>query len=279
MRSDRQPSPVRPGAVTPLSTHLVGPALGQRSVTRARPIGQPHRVIRSRPTLRISPWRRAPSTRRSSITTRQRGRHRPRVGCRRRLSAHIGRAAGTRQLGERRRTDGIDAIYVSDLERALETVRIAFAGSDVPIVVDPTLARVAIYGRFRTACPSGGAPTRSVLQRIATSLGRKGRATSTSSPAPASCSARSCPNATEGVSCSSHQLCQSVAARAPSLDGRDLRPPADRQTFAWQPGWEFNLGSLPRLGYFCYTLRSWPEGHCRSPRGNWHRWSYPPAGL
>jgi broad specificity phosphatase PhoE len=48
-------------------------------------------------------------------------------------------------LGERRRNDGIDVIYVSDLERALETVRIAFQGSDIPVNVDERL-RECNYG-------------------------------------------------------------------------------------------------------------------------------------
>jgi len=38
-------------------------------------------------------------------------------------------------------------VYVSDLERALETVRIAFEGSDIPIRVDPRL-RECNYGRL-----------------------------------------------------------------------------------------------------------------------------------
>ncbi len=50
------------------------------------------------------------------------------------------------ELGERRRNDGLDAIYVSDLERALETVRIAFEGSPIPVVVDARL-RECDYGR------------------------------------------------------------------------------------------------------------------------------------
>ncbi len=51
------------------------------------------------------------------------------------------------ELGARRRDDGLDAIYVSDLERALDTVRIAFAGSSVPVVVDERL-RECNYGRL-----------------------------------------------------------------------------------------------------------------------------------
>ena len=55
--------------------------------------------------------------------------------------------AQARELGERRRDDNIAAIYVSDLARALETVRIAFEGSAVPVVVDARL-RECNYGRF-----------------------------------------------------------------------------------------------------------------------------------
>jgi broad specificity phosphatase PhoE len=50
-------------------------------------------------------------------------------------------------LGARRRDDGIVAIYVSDLARALETVRIAFAGLTVPVTVDRRL-RECDYGRL-----------------------------------------------------------------------------------------------------------------------------------
>ena len=49
------------------------------------------------------------------------------------------------ELGARRRDDGIDAVYVSDLARALETVRIAFEASTIPVRVDPRL-RECDYG-------------------------------------------------------------------------------------------------------------------------------------
>ena len=51
------------------------------------------------------------------------------------------------ELGARRRDDGLAAVFVSDLERALETVRIAFAGSPIPVVVDARL-RECNYGRL-----------------------------------------------------------------------------------------------------------------------------------
>jgi broad specificity phosphatase PhoE len=50
------------------------------------------------------------------------------------------------ELGARRRDDGLSAIFVSDLERALETVRIAFARSPIPVLVDERL-RECNYGR------------------------------------------------------------------------------------------------------------------------------------
>lgn len=51
------------------------------------------------------------------------------------------------ELGRRRRDDGLSAVYVSDLARAVETVRIAFAGSSLPVHVDARL-RECNYGRL-----------------------------------------------------------------------------------------------------------------------------------
>ena len=51
------------------------------------------------------------------------------------------------ELGARRRDDGLTVVLVSDLERALETVRIAFADSPIPVVVDERL-RECNYGRL-----------------------------------------------------------------------------------------------------------------------------------
>ncbi|MEO8273609.1 MAG: histidine phosphatase family protein [Chloroflexota bacterium] len=52
-----------------------------------------------------------------------------------------------RELGARRRDDGIATVYVSDLARAVETARIAFADAPLPIVVDARL-RECNYGRM-----------------------------------------------------------------------------------------------------------------------------------
>jgi len=48
-------------------------------------------------------------------------------------------------LGERRRDNGIDAVFSSDLSRAVETARVAFADSSVPILLDWRL-RECDYG-------------------------------------------------------------------------------------------------------------------------------------
>ncbi len=50
-----------------------------------------------------------------------------------------------RALGARRRDDGIEAVFSSDLRRALETAEIAFTGSDVPLLLDWRL-RECDYG-------------------------------------------------------------------------------------------------------------------------------------
>ena len=48
-------------------------------------------------------------------------------------------------LGERRRNDGIAAVFTSDFRRAVETAEIAFAGSDIPVHQDRRL-RECNYG-------------------------------------------------------------------------------------------------------------------------------------
>ncbi len=50
-----------------------------------------------------------------------------------------------RQLGGRRRDDGIAVVFSSDLRRAAETAELAFAGSPLPIVLDRRL-RECNYG-------------------------------------------------------------------------------------------------------------------------------------
>ena len=52
-----------------------------------------------------------------------------------------------RELGERRRDDGLSVVFTSDLRRAEETAEIAFAGSSPQVVPDPRL-RECNYGEL-----------------------------------------------------------------------------------------------------------------------------------
>jgi broad specificity phosphatase PhoE len=57
-----------------------------------------------------------------------------------------GRAQAS-ELGERRRSDGIETVYASDLQRAVETAAIAFDGSGIPVRLDWRL-RECDYGEL-----------------------------------------------------------------------------------------------------------------------------------
>ena len=52
-----------------------------------------------------------------------------------------------RQLGERRRNDGIIVVFTSDLARVVETAEIASSGSDIPVLHDWRL-RECDYGPY-----------------------------------------------------------------------------------------------------------------------------------
>jgi broad specificity phosphatase PhoE len=63
---------------------------------------------------------------------------------------HPGRLSGkgrllAKELGERRRNDGIQAVFTSDLQRAVETAEIAFGDTSLPILHDWRL-RECDYG-------------------------------------------------------------------------------------------------------------------------------------
>jgi len=62
------------------------------------------------------------------------------------LLSERGRAAA-QALGERRRDDGIEVVFTSDLRRAVETAEVAFAGSGLPVRRDPRL-RECNYGEL-----------------------------------------------------------------------------------------------------------------------------------
>src|SRR5438045_1431265 len=92
-----------------------------------------------------------------------------------------------RELGERRRDNGISAVFTSDLARAVETAEIAFAGSGVAVVEDARL-RECDYGELNgTAEPvhnraahidvpyPGGQSWRQAVGRVAGFLDELGR--------------------------------------------------------------------------------------------------------
>ena len=60
------------------------------------------------------------------------------------------RPRASAELGARRRDDGIEAVFCSDLRRALETAEIAFGGTDVPLFLDWRL-RECDYGELNGA--------------------------------------------------------------------------------------------------------------------------------
>lgn len=83
---------------------------------------------------------------------------------------------GARELGARRRDDGLDRVVTSDLARAVERAAIAFAGSSIPVTRDARF-RECSYGALN------GAPVEALRPRTAylESPFPRGRAIGTSS--------------------------------------------------------------------------------------------------
>jgi broad specificity phosphatase PhoE len=100
-----------------------------------------------------------------------------------RLSA-VGREQA-RLLGERRRNDALDIVVASDLNRAVETARIAFAESRIPVRLDWRLRECnygALNGKPRSEVDAerrlrvdepfpGGESWRAAVDRVTTLLG------------------------------------------------------------------------------------------------------------
>jgi broad specificity phosphatase PhoE len=136
-------------------------------------------------------------------------------------------------LGERRRSDGLDVVFTSDLRRAVETAGIAFAGAPLRIVADERL-RECDYGELNgTPEPvhdravhidvpyPGGESWRQAVERVAGFLDELGRE-----------------RAGERVLVIGHSatwLALEVVA-----NGRGLKD-VMAEPFVWQPGWEYTL--------------------------------------
>ena len=99
--------------------------------------------------------------------------------------SHAGREQAAK-LGTRRRQDGIDVVFTSDLNRAVETAQIAFGTAEVPVLLDWRL-RECNYGLLngmpRTQLDAerssrldrpfpGGESWREAVQRVAWFLDR-----------------------------------------------------------------------------------------------------------
>lgn len=63
------------------------------------------------------------------------------------------------ELGDRRRNDGLTAVYTSDLRRAVQTAEIAFTSQNIPIIQDPRL-RECDYGTWNGRPVADLAPLR-----------------------------------------------------------------------------------------------------------------------
>jgi broad specificity phosphatase PhoE len=140
-----------------------------------------------------------------------------------------------RALGERRRDDGVDVVFASDLGRAVETAEIAFRDSGIAIRLDPRL-RECDYGELN------GAP----VARIEAERGRR-----IDEPYPGGESYR---QVVERVRAFLHEVALEydgkrvlvVSHAAPRwalqhlLEGAPLEELVDAP-FQWQEGWEFVL--------------------------------------
>lgn len=149
------------------------------------------------------------------------------------LSA-LGRSQAV-ELGERRRRDGLAAVFTSDLWRAVETAEIAFAATDIPMFQDVRL-RECNYGELN------GAP----VARIAGE-----RANRVATPFPGGQSYEDVVRATDSflgdlVASWDDRRVLIIAHSANYwalqvlLSGANLKDLVVA-TFDWQPGWYFTL--------------------------------------
>ena len=149
-------------------------------------------------------------------------------------------ALGRRQaieLGERRGHDGLAAVFSSDLARAVETVDVAFVGSDVPVLLDWRL-RECNYGELN-GMPRDRVHTDRLAQLAAPfpggeswqgAVGRVGRFLADLLPRWDGARVLVVGHVATRLGLD-HHLRGVALAEALSVD------------FAWQPGWEYVLES------------------------------------
>ena len=144
------------------------------------------------------------------------------------------------ELGERRRDDGIDAVFASDLARSVETAEIAFAATAIPVFLDWRL-RETDYGELNGAPADaiaserarrvdltfpGGESYRGAVARVASFLGDV-----------------QVGHAGERILLIGHTATRWALDHL--LDGRPLEQVVTAP-FDWREGWEYDLDPSPR---------------------------------
>jgi 2,3-bisphosphoglycerate-dependent phosphoglycerate mutase len=144
------------------------------------------------------------------------------------------------ELGERRRDDGIDAVFASDLARSVETAEIAFAATDIPVLLDWRLREIdygelngtpaeaiAIERGRRVDVPfPGGESFRGAVARVASFLDDVGSA-----------------HAGGRLLLVGHTATRWALDHL--IDGRPLERVVTAP-FDWREGWEYDLDPSPR---------------------------------
>ena len=178
---------------------------------------------------------------------------------------------GARELGERRRDDGIAAIYVRtssarsrrSASRSREATSQSHRCAAARVQRRPA-ERHATRDAPTRACQSRRGP---LAERGELSRRRRPHARTTSDLASEHDAERDCSS-----------LIQPISGRC-RLPARRPRPPRASSPNSTGSRAGSSPPTVARLGSFCYTLRSWPEGHCRSRRGRRHREPIPARGA
>lgn len=148
-----------------------------------------------------------------------------------------------RELGERRRDNGLAAVFCSDLARSVETAEIALEGTRVPLLFDWRL-RECDYGerngleRGRVHEPGraayldqpypGGESWRQAITRVASIL-------------------RDLPSRWDGARVLLIGHVATFWSREHHLGGRPLEELVHEE-FSWREGWEYQLAAFPQPG-------------------------------
>ena len=146
------------------------------------------------------------------------------------------------ELGERRRDDGLAAVFSSDLHRAVESVDLAFGDDGPPVLLDWRL-RECDYGELNgaPARPGPRRPGGGTCQPALSGGESWQQAVAASAASSATCSPRW---AGARVLVVGH-VATRLGPRPPHLLGVPLVDALAAEGFRWQPGWEYPLEARP----------------------------------